>query len=87
MEQETALLDEMLAEAALGGVVVVPPLKPLLEQKLGKSLSLTTIYSMLHRHGWRTLAPDTAHPQGNPQAREDWEKTLRRSGANCRQLR
>lgn len=74
MEQETALLDEMLAEAALGGVVVVPPLKLLLEQKLGNSLSLTAIYSMLHRHGWRKLAPDTAHPQGNPQAREDWEK-------------
>lgn len=74
LQQEAALLDEVLAQAAQGGVVVVPPLKPLLEQKLGKSLSLTTIYNMLHRHGWRKLAPDTVHPQGDPQAREDWKK-------------
>jgi transposase len=74
LAQEAQWLDELLAEAAEGGVVVVPALKPRLEQKLGKSVSLTTLYNMLHRHGWRKLAPDTAHPQGNPQAREDWKK-------------
>jgi hypothetical protein len=41
----------MLSDAAQGGVVVVPPLKAMLEKKLGKSLSLTTLYNMLHRHG------------------------------------
>lgn len=52
LQQEEQLLDEVLSEAAQGGVVVVPPIKPLLEKKLGKSLSLTTVYNMLHRHGW-----------------------------------
>jgi transposase len=73
-QQEAQLLDKVLSEAAQGAVVVVPPLKTLLEEKLGKSLSLTTLYNMLHRHGWRKPAPDTAHPQGDPQAREDWKK-------------
>jgi hypothetical protein len=65
-QQEAQLLDEVLSQAAQGAVVVVPLLKALLEKKLGKSLSLTTLYNMLHRHGWRKLAPDTAHPKGDP---------------------
>ena len=74
LEQEAKLLDEVLIGAQDGGVVVVPPIKPLLEEKLGTSLSLTTVYNMLHRHGWRKLSPDTQHPKGDPQAREDWKK-------------
>jgi Winged helix-turn helix len=76
----------MLSDAAQGGVVVVPPLKALLEKKLGKSLSLTTLYNMLHRHGWHKPAPDTAHPKGDPQAREDWKKTPQRPGTNTREF-
>ena len=41
----------MLSQATQGAVVVVPLLKALLERKLGKSLLLTTLYNMLHRHG------------------------------------
>ena len=29
---------------------------------------------MLTRHGWRKLAPDTKHPQGNAQTRDEWKK-------------
>ena len=85
-QQEAQLLDKVLSEAAQGAVVVVPPLKTLLEKKLGKSLSLTTLHNMLHRHGWRKPAPDTAHPQGDPQAREDWKKTPQRPGTNTREF-
>jgi hypothetical protein len=34
---------------------------------------------MLARNGWRKLAPDTAHPQGDASAREDWKKNSRGS--------
>ena len=73
-QAQAAALDELLAVAADGGVVVVPQLKPLLERKLGKTLCLATVYNMLHRHGWRKLAPDTVHPKGDAAAREEWEK-------------
>lgn len=73
-QAQAAALDELLPKAAEGGVVVVPQLKPLLEQKLGKSLCLATVYNMLHRHGWRKLAPDTVHPKGDALAREEWKK-------------
>lgn len=72
--KEAAVLDEVLASAAEGGVVVVPPLKALVEAKLGRKICLATLYNMLHRHGWRKLAPDTKHPKGSVQAGEDWKK-------------
>jgi len=66
-----------LEEAAQGGVVVVPPLKEKIEERLGKRVALSTIYRMLARNGWRKLAPDTSHPQGDAAMREDWKKNLR----------
>lgn len=77
LEQEARILDEVLTGAMRGGVVVVPPLKGEIEKRLGKPVALSTIYRMLARHGWRKLAPDTAHPQGDAAARDDWKKNCR----------
>ena len=74
LQRERQILDEVLAHAANGGVVVIPRIKPAIEAKLGKTLALSSVYRMLARQGWRKLAPDTQHPQGDPQAREDWKK-------------
>ena len=71
---EAQVLDEVLVNAATGGVVIIPRLKPAIEAKLGKSMALSGIYRMLARHGWRKLAPDTRHPQGDPAARDEWKK-------------
>jgi transposase len=72
--REAAILDEVLAKAAKGGVVVVPPLKQKVEEKLGQTICLATLYNLLHRHGFRKLAPDTRHPKGDEKARDDWKK-------------
>jgi transposase len=77
LEREAQILDEVLEGATHGGVVVVPPLKEKVAERLGKPVALSTIYRMLARNGWRKLAPDTAHPQGDPAAREDWKKNSR----------
>lgn len=82
-QAQAAALDELLPAAAEGGVVVIPQLKPLLEKKLGKTLSLATVYNMLHRHGWRKLAPDTVHPKGDASAREDWKKNSPMRWSKC----
>ena len=74
LERERQILDELLPSAATGGVVVISRIKPAIEAKLGKPLALSSVYRMLARHGWRKLAPDTQHPQGDLQAREDWKK-------------
>ena len=81
LQAEAKMLDEVLSEAARGGVLAIPQLKPEFERRLGRPVALSTIYRMLARHGWRKLAPNTAHPQGDPQARADWKKN---SPANWR---
>jgi Winged helix-turn helix len=77
LEREAQILDEVLEGAMRGGVVVVPPLKEKVEARLGKPVALSTLYRMLARNGWRKLAPDTAHPQGDASVREDWKKNSR----------
>ncbi len=77
LEHEASILDEVLADAQKGGIVVIPQLKPLIEEKVGKPMALSTVYRMLARHGWRKLAPDTYHPQGDAECREVWKKTAR----------
>jgi transposase len=74
LAREAQILDEVLSEAKTGGVVIVPPLKPAIEAKLGQTLALSTVYQMLARHGWRKLVPDKTHPKADPAAREDWKK-------------
>lgn len=74
LECERQILDEVLAHAASGGVVVVPQIKPAIEARLGKTLALSSVYRLLARHGWRKLAPDTRHPQGDTQARDEGGK-------------
>jgi len=74
LEREAKLLDSVLASAARGGVVVIPNVKPAYEKALGRSIALSTLYRALARHGWRKLAPDTAHPQGDAGRREEFKK-------------
>jgi transposase len=74
LEEEAAILAPYLEQAKQGGVIVVPPLKAKLETAVGRSLALSTVYAMLHRHGWRKLAPDKQHPQSDPVAQEAWKK-------------
>lgn len=74
LAQEEKVLDEVLRDAGEGGVLVIPRLKPMIESRLGKPLALSTVYRLLARHGWRKLAPNTQHPQGDPARREEWKK-------------
>lgn len=83
LQAEAAALDAVLAGAAQGAVLVIPGLKEKIEAHLGHSISLAGVYRMLARHGWRKMAPDTEHPQGNAQAREEWKKNSRPIWRKC----
>lgn len=75
------MLKPFLDRARTGGVLVVPEIKPILEAALGRPMALSTVYNLLHRHGWRKLAPDKQHPQSDAQAQQDWKKTPRENPA------
>lgn len=79
-EEEAAFLAPFLEPAKAGGVLVVPPVKQALEERLGRSVALSSVYRLLHRNDWRKLAPDKRHPKANAAAQEEWKKnSLRRS--------
>ena len=75
VDRERELLEPFLERARNGSILVVPQIKAELEVALGRSLALSSVYNLLHRHGWRKLAPDKRHPQSDPAAQEAWKKT------------
>ena len=74
-EQEREVLAPFLERARTGGILVVGQVKAELEATLGRPMALSSVYNLLHSHGWRKLAPDKRHPQSDPQAQEEWKKT------------
>lgn len=38
---------------------------------LERPMSLSSVYTLLHRHHWRKLAPDNCHPRNDPVAQEE----------------
>ena len=80
LEEEAALLAPFIEHAKRGGVIIVPPIKAEIEKALGRAMAQSTVYAMLHRHGWRKLAPDKQHPKSDPVAQEEFKKnSLKRS--------
>jgi transposase len=76
-EREAELLKPFLELAQRGGVLVVSQIKPELEKVLGRKMALATAYNILHRNGWRKLAPDKHHPQSDSLAQEAFKKTAK----------
>lgn len=72
--REAELLKPFLESASIGGILVVGQIKPQLEAALGRKMALSSVYTLLHRHNWRKLAPDKRHPRSDPVAQEDWKK-------------
>jgi hypothetical protein len=72
LEEEARILDEVLERAEHGEGIVIPPLREKIAERLGQPVALSTVYRILARNGWRKLAPNTAHPQGDASERIGW---------------
>jgi transposase len=78
-EEETAFLAPFLEKAQEGGILVVSEIKQALDERLGRTTALASTYNLLHRHGWRKLAPDKRHPKSDPDAQAEWKKNSPKS--------
>ena len=76
-DEEGAFLAPFFANARQSGVLVVSGIHNALEQHLGRKVALATAYNLLHRHGWRTLAPYKRNVKADVQVQEEWKKTPR----------
>lgn len=75
LQEEDALLSAFEVDGQLGDIVQVGQLHRAYEQRVGRSVPSSTVYRLLHRHGWRKLAPRGRHPKGNEALIERFKKT------------
>jgi transposase len=81
-DEEKEFLAPFFEKAAAGGILVVSEIRQALEAHLGRKVALASVYNLLHRHGWRKIAPDKRHPEADVQAQEDWKKNSQTSSDN-----
>lgn len=65
LEEEKSFLAPFFQRAEKGGILIVTEIHQAYEKAFGKKVFPSVIYDMLHRHGWRKIAPRPAHPRGN----------------------
>jgi transposase len=75
-DEEEVFLTPFFDDARQGGILVVSVIHNSLEQHLGRRVALATAYNLLHRHGWRKLAPDKRNVAVDIQAQEEWKKNF-----------
>lgn len=78
-EAEVVFLEPFFEKAKAGGILVVSEIRQALEERLGRHVALGSVYNLLHRNGWRKLAPDKRHPEADVTAQEEWKKNSRNS--------
>jgi transposase len=77
LEQERALIESHRVKAEKGGILEVSLIHGAYEAMVGKEVAKSTVYRMLHRHGWRKIAPRPRHPKADREAQEAFKKTGR----------
>lgn len=74
-EEEVEFLAPFFDKAARCGILVVGEIRQAIDARLGRTTALASTYNLLHRHGWRKLAPDKRNPKSDPEAQETFKKT------------
>jgi len=77
LEEEQALLAPFFSRAERGEIATAGEIQRAFEARVGHPVHKSTISRLLKRHGWRKPVPRPVHPQANPEAQEQFKKTLR----------
>jgi transposase len=78
LDEEREFLAPFFGCAAQGELTTTEEIWHAFEARVGHEVDESTIYRLLARHGWRKLMPRPRHPKADPQAQEQFKKTLRR---------
>lgn len=73
---EKQLIESFKKKAVKGHIATAKEIKLAYEQQVGHPVHKTTIYRLLERHQWHKIVPRPSHPKQDPQAQEDFKKTL-----------
>ena len=75
LAEEKALLACFAKAAGAGEMLNIHDLKAAYEKRIGHATSDSTLYNLLHRHGWRKLMPRPFHPKRDLAAQNAFKKT------------
>jgi len=67
-EEEATWLEGFRDAGQAGGILEVGRIQKGFEEKVGRKVAKSTVYDLLHRHGWRKITPRPRHPKSNPEA-------------------
>ena len=73
-EQEVRAYLDRLAEDPHDGVRHARELQGWISRQFGKLYSMSGVYELLHRLGYRWLMPRPRHPQADPAAQDEFKK-------------
>lgn len=74
LSEEKAFLDSLLEGSARGEILTAKQILPELEKLLGRQISLSYVYKLLHRHNWRKLGPRPHHVKSDKKIQDDFKK-------------
>ncbi len=74
LEEERAFLQPFFSRAERGEIATAQEIQQALEAQVQHEVHLSSVYRLLHRHGWRKLAPRPRHPKANPKEQDAFQK-------------
>ncbi len=74
LQQERACLQPFFAQAQRGEIATAEQIHQAFEGEVQHPVHINTIYPLLHRHGWRKLAPRARHPKANQEEQDAVQK-------------
>lgn len=83
-EEENAFLEKIREKAESGKLSTVKEIHKEYEKRIGKKADKSTVYRLLHRHGWRKVAPRRRHPKSDKQAQGAFKRDFPRNHARNR---
>jgi len=75
--EEATLLESLRSQAEQGHLVAAFSLRALVEKKVEQTVSKDYLYDLLHRHGWRKVAPRPRHPRADLKQQVAFKKNFR----------
>lgn len=75
IEEEEAFLSIFELDGEMGDMLEVDQVHRYYERQIGRKAPKSTVYRLLHRHGWRKLAPHPKHPKGDKEVVKHFKKT------------
>jgi transposase len=74
LQEEQAFLQPFFSRAQRGEIATVEEIQQAWEAQVKHEVHISSVYRLLHRHGWRKLTARPRHPKANAEEQEAFQK-------------